>query len=767
MTDNTDKHPFSADRPIGSREEDLWGRSRFAESLASAIKGWKGSESLVLALHGPWGSGKSSIKNMLLEFLRESDTPSHIVLEFNPWQWAGHEELAQVFFHEVGLALGRADTSKKGKQRATKWKSYAAYLKAGSFLAGGIRKLVMGLLVLIAVVGIGSSVVNALWFKITIGIIGSFALIIAALSGWMGNFFERVAAAFEALSEARKLELHELKKELANLLRPLKTPVLVVVDDVDRLSSDEVKVLFQLVKANADFPNLIYLLLFQRDVVEKSLQELAPVGGRGFLEKIVQVGFDVPRIERPRLEKVLFAGLDKLLGEGTVGKRFNQQRWQNTFIAGLRPYFETLRDVHRYIAMLSFHVSLFQDKGTFNVNPIDLISLEVLRVFEPEIYQALSENKLVLTGRAASVSREWGEETRKWVSFVVDTLPEPRREPVREILKQLFPQVGWALSNYGYGSGFEDGWFRDLRVCHPDLFDRYFHFAIPEGDISQAELDVILSLTGDREGLVAEFQSLKQRGLLEVALDRLEAYKEKLDLKDAEAFVTAVFDIGDDLRTGRRSFFEIQPDMHAIRIIHWYLKQEKNPTKRAQLLLETMKLSTGLYLPIMKTSIEGSRQERQQDPDAHLVNEGDLEELKKICLEKIKLAAENGKLKAHPKMAYILYRWSEWVSPEEPKKWVEQLVGSKEGLLCFLKGLVQQGSVSGAGDYAARVYRYIRLKSVEDFVAPEIVEEGIKQISLDGLTEDEKEAVRAFQKALKRRREGKADDEWGRDSDDD
>jgi len=200
MTDTTDKHPFSADRPIASREEDLLGRSHFAESLASAIKGWKGNESLVVALHGPWGSGKSSVKNMVLETLHHPDKTSHIILQFNPWQWAGHEELARAFFHEVGLALGRADTSKKGKKRASKWKSYAAYLKAGSFLAVGVRRLVTGLFILIGLLGISSSVIDALWFKMGLLVIGLCFLILAAFSEWMGTFFEKVAAAIEARS---------------------------------------------------------------------------------------------------------------------------------------------------------------------------------------------------------------------------------------------------------------------------------------------------------------------------------------------------------------------------------------------------------------------------------------------------------------------------------------------------------------------------------------------------------------------------------------
>jgi len=276
-----------------------------------------------------------------------------------------------------------------------------------------------------------------------------------------------------------------------------------------------------------------------------------------------------------------------------------------------------------------------------------------------------------------------------------------------------------------------------------------------------------MSLAGDRDALVAEFQSLKQRDLLEIALDRLEAYKEKIDLTYAEAFLTAIFDVGDDLRTGRTSFFEIQPDMHATRIIHWYIKQEKDLAKRGQILQKTMKLTTGLYLPVMNTSLENSKEERQQDPDAFLVRKEDLEDLREICLEKIRSAAENGKLIGHPKMAYILYRWQDWASPEEPKKWLEGLVSSKDGLTSFLKAFVQQSMSQGVNDYSSRIRRYISLKNIETFVSAETLEEKVSQLTLEKLGVEEKAAVRAFQKAVRRRQEGKSDDDWGRDDEED
>jgi predicted KAP-like P-loop ATPase len=51
----------------------------------------------------------------------------------------------------------------------------------------------------------------------------------------------------------------------------LDAQIVVVIDDIDRLGDDEVLLVLRLIKANADFPNLTYLLLFQRDIVERAV----------------------------------------------------------------------------------------------------------------------------------------------------------------------------------------------------------------------------------------------------------------------------------------------------------------------------------------------------------------------------------------------------------------------------------------------------------------------------------------------------------------
>ena len=49
------------------------------------------------------------------------------IVEFNPWQWAGQEQLAEAFFQEIGAVLDKTDKT-KGKKRAAKWHQYGTYL---------------------------------------------------------------------------------------------------------------------------------------------------------------------------------------------------------------------------------------------------------------------------------------------------------------------------------------------------------------------------------------------------------------------------------------------------------------------------------------------------------------------------------------------------------------------------------------------------------------------------------------------------------------
>lgn len=558
--------------------------------------------------------------------------------------------------------------------------------------------------------------------------------------------------------------LVELKRELAESLRKLDRPVLVVVDDVDRLSGDEIRLLFQLIKANADFPNLVYLVLFQLDIVQAALDKLSPAPGQDFLRKIVQVGLDIPRLERTRLEQILFNGLDRIINQQGLSAKFDQVRWANVFVPGLRPYFQTLRDVFRFLATLEFHVGIFKKDGPMEVNPIDLIAVEVLRVFEPAVYGKLHDAKRLLTSTA---EREDRERVSKGVQDIVAAASAPSQPHVKDLLSELFPSIEWVFGGSNYGADWSERWYRDLRIGHREIFDKYFYLAIPVGDIAQAEIERLLAATGDRAGLVAAFRALNVQGLLGVAVDRLEAYKQKIKLDDAVPFVTALFDIGDDLPESAPGFTTLSPEMHLSRIVYWYLKQENDREKRAGVLKTAMRETTGLYAPILRTSFETRNPDKKREEEAFLVSEDSAKELQTICLEKIRAAARSGALIGHPQLASILYRWRDWASAEEPRVWVQTLFQSDEDVLALLVAFLQQSTSQTFGDHAVRSHWRIRLSGLEPFIEIDKLEQRIDALKVRELSEKQKEAINQFRKAINRKKQGKPDGDFLRDDDDD
>jgi predicted KAP-like P-loop ATPase len=506
-------HPsewLSADKPIETRQEDVLDRRGFSEALADAIRAWSGQESLVLALYGAWGNGKSSIKNMVLDCLH-SDSPKVLTVDFNPWQLANRPTLSEAFFDELGVALGRGDlgSNRLRKSVLARYRRWAHRLQGGRDLIHAIRSFFGTVLVILGVATLGAAWLHS---RIITIILGSLVLV-AGLLALVSKFMDATIKLWEAGTEIGTKSISEAKAEIAGDLRKLRAPILVVLDDLDRLTPQEILEVFQLIKANADFPNLIYLVLCERAIVESNIAKALNVPGRDYLEKIVQVAFDVPMIDAARVHRVLFQRLDSLLSAEAVSPRFSQKRWGNMFFSGLRPYFETLRDVNRFISTLAFQFSSFSADGTFEVSPIDLITLEVIRLYEPEVYRAIQSSKDLLTATGRP-EKPLSEVAAKAVVSIVEMGSESRRDEVRELIKHLFPTIEWALGGVQYASEFGNEWYRDLRVCSAKVFDRYFRLTVSEEELSQAVVQRLLRARGDRENLRAELENLHSRGTL-------------------------------------------------------------------------------------------------------------------------------------------------------------------------------------------------------------------------------------------------------------
>ena len=187
---------FDADRPIEHRDQDRLRRRPFSEAIAQHIRTIPAGSGFTVALSGEWGSGKTSILNMVAETLEE-ESETIAVLRFNPWLFGGTSDLMTRFFQELSAQLGQSHSEKV--------KTVAKALST-----------------------LGQS--------------------LAPLSPVPGTTVVANIIAGQAEQWAQPKSLLAERKHLENLLADSDTRVVVLIDDIDRLEPRETRELMRLVR---------------------------------------------------------------------------------------------------------------------------------------------------------------------------------------------------------------------------------------------------------------------------------------------------------------------------------------------------------------------------------------------------------------------------------------------------------------------------------------------------------------------------------------
>jgi len=166
---------------------------------------------------------------------------------------------------------------------------------------------------------------------------------------------------------------------------------------------------------------------------------------------------------------------------------------------------------------------------------------------------------------------------------------------VRKIILQLFPQIKGLFENTTYGSEWQDRWTKELRICSTELFERYFIMDVPEGEISQFEIDKLLSATSDKNVFAQLLEEYLKNGRIKKVLLRLEDYTDTFNLDYAQNIIIPLFDISDRLPEETVGFLDTDTDMHIMRIIYHYLKRVDDKAKRSAILKEAIKARGSSY----------------------------------------------------------------------------------------------------------------------------------------------------------------------------
>ena len=734
---------FIYDKPIETEADDFLGRKRFSQHLGKALLDWKEKESLVIAIYGEWGSGKSSVINLAGENIEKSDHKTKpTIIEFNPWIFSEEDNLGEHFFNEIAKELEIKNDTDNDKKIAKKLKFYASLLSLApeeNLLVGLSSKtlLVLGL------IGITSSqIIN--WFNIPSNwvqgglLIGGLLLVLLEFSK---GYLIKLASFFEKKADYYSKSVSEVKREIKKELTDRQKKLVIVIDDIDRLNQSEIRQIFRLIRVNADFPNTIYLLAFDRKIVEKNLEEQVGVSGKDYLNKIVQVNFDVPFAKPSKISTFLFKELDRILSvlPESAQKYFGQDDpyWANVYHSGFKDFFKNIRDVKRFASSLEFNISQMYQGGVMEVNPIDFIAIEAIRVFAPDFYSFMRDKNALFTSTDRNDRSSRDNNPRKEeIEGALNALPNETKEFVLELLKRLFPQVD-GIFQYGYsthGHEWQSSWSNNLRVCATNNFDSYFTL-IPGGnedELSQFEIEEILNRTDSAENFEQILREYIEKKKIRKVLQRIQDFtsdQSRISQDNAKNVVKALFNISDDLPEEKVGMWDFGVDMDLMRIIYQLLKREADKNKNFEVLKGAIPHSKGLFGPVQKVSLESSRKGKGKDSDEFMVPEDKIEELQKLCLEKINGTNIDGLLK-HKNLLYILYRWKEWDKEDKWKEFVKKIENDDQKLLAFITKFISESRSQTIGNYGVRVIKKFNYKSLSDFLNLDQIKtklEGIKK----------------------------------------
>ena len=419
---------YSSDKPISKISEDLLGRAPFSFQLAKAINNYNENSGLVIGIYGGWGTGKTSIINMIENEILNFEDDKTIFIRFTPWNYSDKDNLIRLFFESLKIKLNIQRNKKINN-------AIDNYLEA-------------------------------------LDILTIFPFFNTNLVG----IFKKIIKSIRNNNEISDLETN--KRSLEKHLVETKKKIIVVIDDLDRLTNIQIREIFQLVKQVADFPNLIYILSMDRDVVARALTEVQNIDGNDYLEKIVQIPFEIPKIGKDKLQNILNNKIENIINSSNEKIDININYWSKVYFKCIEPYINTIRDVNRVINTFQFRFPVLIQETCFE----DLFAITVLEVLEPKLYKWIRENKTFLLSQSYStddfefVNKQINDE---FIKLNIDV------DRAKGILSVLFPLFEKKINKYFYDLESNKNIRSRMGIAHQNRFELYFKFNLEEIKITR------------------------------------------------------------------------------------------------------------------------------------------------------------------------------------------------------------------------------------------------------------------------------------------
>lgn len=617
--------------------------------------------------------------NLISDSMPEDSRP--IIIKFEPWNFVDSDNLILQFFNHLGSELKLKDRSVNIESLGVALDEYSDAIE----LAKGIP------------------------------IVGKYASLLKYTMTFAGNRLK---------NSAKRPNVLQTKEKLANILQKQKNKIIIIIDDIDRLSNNQIRLIFQLVSSVAGLPNIIYLLSMDKGIVERALEAVQECNGNEYLEKIIQIPFDIPEIDKTKVMDLLFNKLNSIL-EVKGNHIFNKEHWSKVYMACVEPYISSIRDVNRVINTFQLKYDMMYTEVDF----ADMFGITVLQVMEPEIVKWIIAHRGELIGSSYDYKGVVYAEQQKKKDEHLKNFQEITENPERmlQVLSTLFPKFSKEVDHY-YKSITDDELRKGCNIAHEDKFILYFELNIDKVPISRGEMQHSIKFATFEELKELVF-SINEKGIIIQYLQDLRSNLPEVPYERIPLFVELLFSCSYWFKGIKaRSLLSFSAYQISGWCVNDLIKQLKTEEERFNLYIKIIENADIYTLHTISTEINrielgyGRLAAKEEKIENQIITLEHLIVLEELYSERISTLLRSVSLFDVNNLLHITYLWKnfDYVNCYE---YITKLLGDSSNILKFIVRLSAEwtGSDGKGWTFSEEYYK--------EFVSTERILEAIEEVS--------------------------------------
>lgn len=471
---------YTNDEPISHPVQDILGREELTKDLSENIKHkfeeFKASKidgSYNISILGKWGTGKSSFINLVKNQLIQNQL-NEVKIEiknFDPWYFPKECNLHEQLFSLIDNRKSCASDI------------FQLVIVIPLIIASILSVLNLFALDCLIIAGIKSCFSAFTLFFFPLCIVSSTYII------WKNrdklNIKKLIATLKLILSGGTNIDIldamhngqgkfdsQEAKEDLKKLTKDRK--LLIIIDDIDRLNSDQIKRVFDILKGIGNLPNIIYLLSFDQEIVSRALDKECAERGSSYLDKFIQWPITLPYNY-------------KQLIKNAISKKLHTNIENDYhYLPIISEYITTIRELKKFINSVKRKPESMKD----NLDTMCLLLLTAIELQDYNVYVLLSNSKEYFVSASHRSRLEEmlngepkpaiAEITQRFNSKLERLKPSEICIKVIELLKEVHTKI--------------------TCISHPDYFDIYFQSSFPNNLVSEEQFKSLqASLTSKDE----------------------------------------------------------------------------------------------------------------------------------------------------------------------------------------------------------------------------------------------------------------------------